>query len=104
MPIAGGIALLVVGAILKFALTGGPVHGIDLRIVGVILMLAGAVGLLLPFLVRPTRRSNRPLTRSRQDDIDNVPQGYVESQTYDSLLEDPHRIPDGRRPQAGDPR
>jgi hypothetical protein len=105
MPIAGGIALLVVGAILRYAVVTGTVHGINLHIVGVILMFAGLAGLLLPLLGRGTRRSNRPLARSRQDDIDHVPQGYVESRSHDSSLEDDHRFPDGRRPPPGqDPR
>jgi Domain of unknown function (DUF6458) len=66
MSMAGGIALLVVGAILTFALTGS-LRGVDLDVVGVILMLAGALGLLLSLRVR-TRfvtwsRSNRPAAR-----------------------------------------
>lgn len=100
MPVAGGIALLVVGAILRYALTTGTAHGIDLHIVGVILMLAGLAGLLLPLLARTSRRSNRPLARSRQNDIDQVPQGYVESQSHDSTLDD-YQVRDGRRPGAG---
>jgi hypothetical protein len=73
MPIGGGIALIVVGAILTFALTGS-IRGIDLHIAGVILMLAGIAGLLLPLAVRTRRRSNRPSARSQQDVIDEGPQ------------------------------
>ena len=46
-----GIFLIALGAVLVFALTGSP-HWLNLRIVGVILIVAGAVGLLLPRLAR----------------------------------------------------
>jgi hypothetical protein len=70
MPIGGGLTLIVVGAILTFALTGS-VRGIDLQTAGVILMLAGAVSLLLPLLGR-RQRSSRTSARSRQDIIDEA--------------------------------
>jgi uncharacterized protein DUF6458 len=74
MSIGGGIAILILGAILAFALTGS-VRGIDLHIVGVILMLGGALGLLLPRLVRARagsrRRPDGLTARSKQDVIDD---------------------------------
>lgn len=73
MPMGGGIALIVVGAVLTFALTGS-IRGIDLHIAGVILMLAGIAGLVLPLVVRTRRRSNRLSARSQQDVIDEGPQ------------------------------
>ncbi|HEX5763323.1 MAG TPA: DUF6458 family protein [Solirubrobacterales bacterium] len=48
MTIAGGILLIVVGAILTFA-TNVHVQGISLDTVGLILMIAGAAGLVLSF-------------------------------------------------------
>jgi uncharacterized membrane protein len=47
--IGTSIFLIAVGAILKFAITEN-VQGVDLDVVGVILMVVGAVGLLLSFL------------------------------------------------------
>jgi hypothetical protein len=44
MTIGGSIALLVVGAILAFAVNL-ELQGLDLKVVGFILMLAGVVGL-----------------------------------------------------------
>jgi hypothetical protein len=44
--IGTSIFLIAVGAILKFAVTA-TVSGIDLDVVGVILMVVGAIGLLL---------------------------------------------------------
>jgi len=48
MTIAGAVFLIAVGAILKFA-TNFHVQGVSVDTVGVILMIAGAVGLLLSF-------------------------------------------------------
>ncbi len=48
MTIAAAILLIVVGAILTFA-TDVHVQGISLHIVGWILMIAGAAGLVLSF-------------------------------------------------------
>jgi cytochrome c oxidase subunit IV len=46
MTIAGAIFLIAVGAILKFA-TNVHVQGVSIDTVGVILMIAGAAGLIL---------------------------------------------------------
>jgi len=46
MTFAGSIFLIAVGAILRFA-THFHVKGLDLRTVGLILMIAGVVGLVI---------------------------------------------------------
>ena len=46
MTFAGSIFLIAVGAILRFA-THLHVKGLDLRTIGLILMIAGVVGLLI---------------------------------------------------------
>jgi hypothetical protein len=46
MTFGGSILLIAIGAILRFA-THLHVSGIDLRTVGVILMIAGAIGLAI---------------------------------------------------------
>ena len=58
MTIGGSIALIVIGAILRFGITWKPAH-VDLQVIGVILMIAGVLGLIiaLEFLVR---RRGRP--------------------------------------------
>ena len=71
MPIAAGIALIVLGAIFTFAVKGGHVGDLNLHAVGVILMLAGVVGILLPMLIRNRSRFSRPTIRSRQDVMDD---------------------------------
>jgi uncharacterized membrane protein YedE/YeeE len=62
MTIGGSILLFVVGAILRYAISWSPDY-VDLRLVGLILMIAGAVGLViaLTFLFM-RRRGSRPAT------------------------------------------
>ncbi len=52
MSTAVAIVLMTVGAILVFALTAGSPHWLNLRIVGVIFIIAGILGLALPRLAR----------------------------------------------------
>jgi hypothetical protein len=75
MPIAGGVALLTIGAILTFAVTGS-IRGIDLHAVGAILMAAGAALLLLPLVFGGMSPPKRWSARSRQDAIDEADQGH----------------------------
>jgi hypothetical protein len=58
MRIGFSIFLLAVGAILTFAVHA-TVAGIDIRVVGVILMAAGALGLVLTMVVLTPRASRR---------------------------------------------
>jgi len=62
MTIGGSIALIVVGAILKFAVTW---HGkyLDLQAIGVILMVAGVVGLGVAVGLLISRRRARAGTQ-----------------------------------------
>lgn len=53
MSIAAAILLIAVGAILKFA-TNFHVENVNMDTVGVILMVAGAAGLLLSFIYEAT--------------------------------------------------
>ena len=46
-----GVALVAAGAILRFALPAAFINGLDLRVAGVIVMLAGVIALLLSLLV-----------------------------------------------------
>jgi hypothetical protein len=105
MPFAGGITLIAIGAILTFALSDTSVGGVDLKVVGVIVMLAGAAALLLPLLAGNRRRARpvwgRWVGRSRQDVIDDEPQILVDPADYNpslNPLNDGRRTPDGRMP------
>jgi hypothetical protein len=50
MGIGASITLLAIGAILAFAVEA-QLSGIDIRVIGVILMICGALGLVLTMLV-----------------------------------------------------
>ena len=56
-----GITLVAAGAILRFAVPATFIHGLNVHVVGVIVMLAGVIGLLLSLLVWGplSRRRNR---------------------------------------------
>ena len=58
MTIGGSIALIVIGAILRFGITWKPAH-VDLGIIGVILMIAGAAGLAISTAFLIARRRQR---------------------------------------------
>jgi Domain of unknown function (DUF6458) len=65
MGIGAGIVLAAIGAILFFAVDA-DVNGLDLRVVGVILMIAGALGVLLELVVfAPRRRSTTVIDEPR---------------------------------------
>ena len=63
MNTGAAITLIAVGAILRFALAAGSPHGLNVHVVGVVLMLAGALGLLLSLLVRGGSRRRHSLIR-----------------------------------------
>jgi uncharacterized protein DUF6458 len=55
MRIGAALFLIAVGAILKFAVTD-KVNGIDLGVVGIILMIVGVVGALVEMFLMLNRR------------------------------------------------
>lgn len=72
MTIGGSIFLIALGAILKFAVTY-TLAGIDIQVVGVILMVAGGIGLILGlFLMAQASKQPAP-TRPGHDDSQPPP-------------------------------
>jgi hypothetical protein len=70
MGIGAGIFLIAVGAILTFAVDV-TISGLDIAVVGVILMIAGAAGIILELAVFGPRR--RRVTYARQyPDVEEV--------------------------------
>lgn len=59
MTIGGSIALIIIGAILKWGVSWKPAH-VDLEVIGVILMCGGVVGLIvsIAFAMRRSRRGS----------------------------------------------
>ena len=68
MSLGAGIFLLAVGAILAFAVNV-EVPGIDLTVVGYILMIAGALGVILGIVLMTRRRRSVETTRTAVDPV-----------------------------------
>ena len=68
MGIGINIFFIAVGAILAFAVDV-TVAGLDVKVVGVILMIAGAVGLILTLAVFSPRRRHTVTQTTRPDGI-----------------------------------
>ena len=62
MTIGGSIALIVIGAILRYGVTWKPKY-LDLHAIGVILMVAGVVGLAVSIAILISRRRARASTQ-----------------------------------------
>ena len=58
MTIGGSAALIIIGAILRFAVTWTP-KNVDLQAIGVILMIGGAAGLCVTIGLMLMRRRDR---------------------------------------------
>lgn len=76
MGIGFSIFLLAVGAILKFAVHA-TVAGVDIRVVGLILMAAGFLGLILTMVVLAPRR-RRTVIESRSVSADGSAPGSTD--------------------------
>ncbi|MGI5322528.1 DUF6458 family protein [Actinomadura nitritigenes] len=70
MTIGGSIALIIIGAILAYAVNY-QFSGIDIRLVGVILMIGGLIGLVVGIVriasARRTTVERRPPTAIREE-------------------------------------
>ena len=65
MPLGTSLFLIAAGAILRYAVTDS-VSGVDLTVVGLILMIVGVVGLVLSLLLMfAPRRQETVVTRDR---------------------------------------
>jgi hypothetical protein len=58
VTIGASAALIIIGAILRFGVTWKPAH-VDLQIIGVILMIAGALGLVISVVFMVMKRNDR---------------------------------------------
>jgi len=95
-----GILLITTGAVLRFALAAGSPHWLNLHVVGVILMLAGLFGLLLPRLaggpLRPDRL-RRWVRPGQPEAYDQAPTGVAGGVCDDRpALVQSYGVPDGR--------
>lgn len=74
MRIGGAIILIVIGAILEFAITIKNDHGFNVHTIGLILIVVGAVWLVAEIAYSFTRR--------RTDVVHRDPAGTAQSTTY----------------------
>jgi len=58
MTIGGSIALIIIGAILRFAVHVNTTY-VDLKAIGVILMISGVIGLIASVAVQVSRQRAR---------------------------------------------
>ena len=65
MGIGTSIFLIALGAILKFAVTA-EVSGLEISTIGVILMVAGVLGLLVSLYFMSTSNRRDPVVRDRE--------------------------------------
>jgi hypothetical protein len=65
MSIGGSIALIIIGVILRFAVTWKPQY-VDLNAIGVILMIGGVAGLAVSITLLVMRRRSRASTEVYQ--------------------------------------
>ena len=70
MRIGAALALIAVGAILRFALTTVVTHGVYLHTVGDILMIVGGIGLILWLCVWAPWARNRSTTTRQYTSVD----------------------------------
>jgi len=69
MTVGGSIFLIAVGAILRYAVTDS-ISGVDLQTIGLILMIAGVVGLVIGLYMYTTSRRTAYVARDRDPDRD----------------------------------
>jgi len=78
-----GISLITAGAVLRFAMTAGSPHGLNVHAAGTVLMLAGAPGLLLPLLGwGPLNSARRHRDRHRRYDSETPVLVRAEKRLY----------------------
>jgi hypothetical protein len=78
MGLGASIFLIAIGAILRWGVTA-EVAGLDVAVIGLILMVVGALGLVLSLLFwstlgfgRSSRPSERVVREERYDDYDDI--------------------------------
>ena len=86
MKIGAALVLLAVGAILRFAVVTTATHGINLQVVGDILMVVGVVGLVIWLIVwapwASSRRAAYPPPRTPREEEEDRIAAYRADERY----------------------
>ena len=72
MTVGGSIFLVAVGAILRYAVTDS-ISGVNLATLGLILMIAGIVGLVIGLFMYANARRGAYVVRDRERPVDREP-------------------------------
>ncbi|MCZ2403375.1 hypothetical protein IV498_09320 [Paenarthrobacter sp. Z7-10] len=83
MRIGSTIFLIVVGAILAFAIDPTLVTFVDLKLVGYILIVAGVIGLVISLIMAAPRRQHR-ITESRSAVDPGTGEAVTRNETRDT--------------------
>lgn len=94
MGIGGSIFLIALGAILAFAVNA-HVSGIDINVVGYVLMLAGLVGLLITLWYWNSRRRSTVVSQSQSRPVARGDGRYVNEYRETRRDDDPPPPPSG---------
>jgi hypothetical protein len=86
MSTGAAITLIAIGAILRFALAPGSPHGLNVHVVGVVLILAGVLGLVLSLLLLLVRTGPRQQRKPRWLTRRGRPDGYYNLPAWDYRL------------------
>jgi hypothetical protein len=86
MRIGGSLFLIALGAILKWAVAD-HISGVNLSVIGVILMIVGLVGLIISVALMATRRRTDVIQQNSGGYVQGAPQGtsrttYKEPNVY----------------------
>ena len=68
MTIGGSIALIVIGAILRYAVNWSSAH-VNVPFIGLILMVGGAIGLIISLVLPMRRRRSAPARSYRTGSV-----------------------------------
>ena len=86
MGLGVGLFLIAIGAILTWAVTK-DVSGVDIQVVGVILMIVGAVGILLDLIWWHSWRGG-PMAYRRRAYVEGEPRAYRRGRRRATVVEE----------------
>jgi hypothetical protein len=92
MRIGAALAMIAIGAILRFGIAITFTHGLDLQIIGDILMGVGLLGLILWLIIwAPRSRSSSRGDYRQPPEMDGRPYPPTRTYTKDDVYEDDYR-------------
>ncbi len=87
MTIGSGIALMILGAILAFGIEPDAIGGVNLQVIGYILIGGGLVGLLVGGAMMSRRTGPRRTSRTEVTEQNATPSGTETVRRSDNVIE-----------------